>query len=200
MKTTYLFFTFLLASTLTISAQTRKVLVSEDTYTQGGETGDEAFGKTNTKELKIMNSDADSKYARTTYLKFEIPKDIEKIDYMTLTIPIRVSNRNKDNPYAIFKMDVYLVEDNNWKEKKLTFNNNLDMGTMISSLDIDTSGDKGFEWQKTFLNCHVISQFLKSKKRRTITLALRNRVFNKTSAILSSKEKSNNSASYLTIN
>lgn len=184
--------------TNSIAQQKQKVFVSEDTFVQAGETSNQALGTTNSKQLQIMDSDGTNKYARATYLKFIIPKEIKAMESVTLNLPIRITNRNKDGIKAKFKLDVYTVLDNKWDESSLTHDSGLESARLVGSVEIDPTG-KETVWQEINLNTYAIFKLTNSQRKRTITLVLKNTDFNRTSAILPSKDKSKNSASFLTI-
>lgn len=178
-----------------INAQ-EKIMVLEDTFVQGGNTSNSVMGKEAPKQLKVFNSDKDTKYARTTYLKFELPKNLDNVSKITLHIAVKVFDKNA--PGKLFKLDIYAINNNNWSEDKLTFNNKPSLDrSMIGSLSIPSSSNH--EKVSIDLDVNSLKKQLHETKVNIITLALLNTDFNKTSAMMPSKEKSKRVASYLTI-
>ncbi len=201
MKTLSIICTVLLLFALEVEAQEiqeYKILVSEDTFVQGGDTADEAMGTKSAKQLRVGNSNAKSKYARTTYLKFTLPKRIKRMQEVTLHLPVKVFNGSK-NPDAKFTLEVYTVTNNDWDENTLTRNTKPDITKLVGSIDLPISEGKESTWHKIILDTYPIFKLSNSQKNRTITLALLNTKFNRTSSISPSKEQSKNAISYLTI-
>jgi len=198
MKTMILFFILIALTTNQSVAQPTKILVLEDAYVQGGETSDETLGKTANKKLMVGNSKADNKYARKTFLKFSLPSNLNNINSIILNIPIKVF-KSKTDSNAKFKLDIFTVKNNNWREDKITWNNAEEFDSKVGSVEIGQSQNDKNEWHQIELDASLISELLKVQKGNVLTLALLNIDFNKTSAILPSKEQSKKTASYLII-
>jgi hypothetical protein len=198
MKTITLFFILITLSINQFSAQSYKILVSEDAFVQGGQTADDNLGKTAIKKLMVGNSKANNKYARKTFLKFTLPSNLNSFNSITLNIPIKVF-KSDVNPGVKFKLDIFLVKNNNWKEDKITWNNAEEVDSKIGSIEIAQSQNDKNEWHKIELDASLIKELLKVQKGNILTLALLNIDFNKTSAIMPSKEQSKKTASYLII-
>jgi len=188
----------IVAICLGAQAQTTKLTVKEDAFIQGGNTSDTAFGETSPKNLRIFNSEADSKYARITYLKFETPKKLNKINKATLHIPLKVYE-NKSNPEATFHLEVYAVENDKWRELSITWSDKLALGALVGSMEVPQSKDGKNQKLTISLDAAKVSELFNGKKDRKITLALVNTNFNKISSMAPSKEQSPKSASYLII-
>ncbi|TGV04766.1 CBM96 family carbohydrate-binding protein [Flavivirga rizhaonensis] len=198
MKLKWLLFTSLFCvSTFTEAQDNFKILVSEDTYVQGGDTSTDTMGETYKKQLRISNSNAKSKYARITYLKFLLPKKLRSIGHVVLHIPVKVFNKT-DDLEKTFKLDVYTVQSDDWSESTLTWDTKPEVDKKVGSINLKKTEGKQSEWQAIVLNTYEIFK-MHSRKDSTITLALLNTDFNKTSAICPSKEQSKKSAAYLVI-
>ncbi|WP_303315292.1 DNRLRE domain-containing protein [Flavivirga abyssicola] len=174
-----------------------KIIASEDTYVQGGETSAKAMGETSKKQLRISNSNAKNKYARITYLKFLLPKKLKSMESAMLHIPVKVFNKT-DDLEKTFKLDVYTVQSDNWNESTLTWDTKPEVNKKVGSINLKKTEGKQSEWQEIVLNTYEIFK-MHSRKDTTITLALLNTDFNKTAAICPSKEQSISSAAYLVI-
>ena len=198
MKTIFLFFALLILFTNQFKAQSTKIIVTEDAFVQGGETASEALGETANKKLLVGNSKADTKYARKTFLKFNVDTNVNSINKVILHIPIKVF-KSDVNPDATFKLAIFLGKNNNWKEDKITWNTAEEVDLKIGNIEIVQSQTDKNEWQQIVLDANVITEFLKGQKGTMLTLALLNVDFNKISAIMPSKEQSKKTASFLTI-
>ena len=198
MKTIILFFTLLILSTNQLAAQSNKIIVSEDAYIQAGETADENLGETAINKLMVGNSKANTKYARKTFLKFSVPSNLKTLNSVVLHIPIKVF-KSDTNPDAKFKLDIFTIKNNNWKEDKITWNNAEEVDLKVGSIEISQSQNDKNEWCQIELDASLINELLKVQKDNILTLALLNIDFNKISAILPSKEQSKKTASYLTV-
>jgi len=182
--------------TITINAQ-KKIKVSEDAFVQGGDTKNTTFGVEKSNALMVANSKKSGKYSRNSYLKFEITEDI-KDKKIILHIPVKVFNKSGDES-TLFNLEVYTVEDNTWSENEITFENKPSLGKKIGGIEIPESVDKKMSWQKIELDTKEVSALLNQSKSTTLSLALVNLEFNKTSAMMGAKEKSKKFSSYITI-
>ena len=180
------------------NAQKKKIVVSEDAFIQGGDSADTAMGEKSPKNLRIFNSNAESKYARITYLKFSTPKKMKKVSKAILHIPLKVY-KNEDKPDATFNLEIYAVENDRWRELSITWNDALELGELLASKEIGQSLDNKNQKLTIELNADELSKLFDGKKDRKITLALVNSNFNKISAMAPSKEQSTKVASYLEI-
>jgi len=180
------------------NAQSKKIVVSEDAFIQGGETSDTAMGESSPKNLRIFNSLADSKYARITYLKFSTPKKLKSVKKVTLHIPLKVYV-NEDKPDATFNLEVFAIENDKWRELSITWGDALELGPLVGKIEVPQSLNNKNQKISIELNADEVSKLFNGKKDRKITLALLNSNFNKISAMAPSKEQSTKVASYLTI-
>lgn len=172
-----------------------KIMVLEDAFVQGGNTSDAVLGVEDSKQLKVFNSKKTTKYARTTYLKFELPEEAKQASKITLHIPVKVYDKNA--PGNSFQLDVYATKTNNWSESKLTFNNKPEISNLLATKSLPAT--EKHTKVSIDLDVNQLKNHLKESKTNVITLALLNNDFNKTSAMMPSKEKSKKVASFLTI-
>lgn len=186
------------AFSISITAQSKKIVVSEDTFIQGGNTADTAMGEVSHKNLRIFNSNADSKYARITYLKFNMPKKLKKVKKATLHIPLKVY-KNEDKLEATFNLEIFAVENDRWRELSITWNDALEVGELIGSMEVGQSLDNKNQKLAIELDADLLSELFDGKKDRKVTLALMNNNFNKISAMAPSKEQSTKVAAYLVV-
>ena len=191
-------FVAIVAISFGLQAQSQKLKVKEDAFIQGGDTSDTAFGETSPKNLRIFNSNADSKYARVAYLKFETPKKLKSVKKVTLHIPLKVYV-NEDKPEATFNLEIYAVENDKWRELSITWSDALELGELVGSMEVPQSKDGKNQKLAIELDAKIVSELFDGKKDRKITLALVNSNFNKISAMAPSKEQSQKVASYLII-
>ncbi|MFB9058093.1 DNRLRE domain-containing protein [Mariniflexile ostreae] len=189
---------FIGACTCAINAQSQKITVSEDAFIQGGETSGTAFGQSTPKNLRIFNSKSDNKYSRTTYLKFTLPKKIENLKAVELNINLKVYKSDED-PKAMFNLQIYAVENDTWNEATITWNDTLELGSLVGEIEVPQSLDDKNQNLKIKLNAEEISKLVDGKKDREITLALLNSNFNKIGGMAASKEQSDKNASFLLI-
>jgi len=179
-------------------SQSQKLIVKEDAFIQGGNTADTAFGESTPKNLRIFNSNADSKYARITYLKFETPKKLKSVDKVTLHIPLKVY-KDDNQPEATFNLEIYAVENDKWRELSITWSDALELVELVGSMEVPQSLDNKNQKLAIDLDAKIVSALFNGKKDRKITLALVNSNFNKISSMAPSKEQSPKVASYLMI-
>jgi hypothetical protein len=179
-------------------AQKQKIKVSEDTFIQGGDTANKAMGEAMPKNLRIFNSEADSKYARIVYLKFNMPKKLKSAKKITLHIPLKVY-KNEDKPDATFNLEIFAVENDKWRELSITWNDALELGELVGSMEVGQSLDNKNQKLSIELDAEKVSELFNGKKDRKVTLALLNSNFNKISAMAPSKEQSTKAGSYLEI-
>lgn len=182
-----------------VKAQSQqKIVVSEDAFIEGGESSNTAFGETTPKNLRIFKSLDDSKYSRITYLKFTMPKKMERLNTVELNIPLKVY-KNEVDQNATFNLQVFAVENDKWNEFTITWDDALELGEMVGEIEVKQSLDDKNQWIKIKLNQEIINNKFDGNKDRNITLALLNYKFNKISAMAPSKEQSDKTASYLLI-
>lgn len=183
----------------TVQAQkAEKVLVYEDAFIQGGETADVAMGVKKPKNMRIFNSQADSKYARIGYLKFKVSKKIESIKDVELHFSLKVYKTEK-NPEGKFGLEVYGVEDDKWSEDSITWEEALELGELLGDIEVEQSLDDKNKKVVVKLNAEAFNKLLNGKKDRMVTLALTNDNFNKVSAMAPTKEQSAKAGAYLMI-
>lgn len=162
-----------------------KVKVFQDAFVQGGETADEAMGVSTEGRLRVMNSDADTKYSRTTYLQFNLKK-VEDFESVDLNICVRVYRSKKDDATQ-FALNIYGCDDNKWSESGLTFNNKPEVAELIASQTLNANEDN--QWISISLPKEKIMALKKANKKGKITLVLANNDFNRTSIEIVSKER-----------
>ena len=176
--------------------QKERINTLEDTFIQGGDTSDEVFGETNATLLRIGASDKDSKYARIAYLKFKLPSKLEDVKEINLFINIKVFRKDK-YPDATFKLSVFGIENDKWKENEITWEDPLELGNKIGFVDLpQTETDKTTK-VKIKLDLDELKK-LAGKKDKIISLGLAS-YDSKLSAIITSKDKSPKFGSYLRI-
>ena len=196
---TFFTVTLLLIATSLVAQTTTKIFATEDAYTQGGESSKNVFGVENADLLRVMRSNINVKNGRSTYLKFTIPDNINSMMGVSLHLLMNVSNKNDEDPNAKFKLEVYAAEDNNWSETTLNYENAPKVEGLVGSFEIPSNKGKGTIWQEIPLNTYAIFKRTMSKDKKTITLVLRNNDFNKTAAIITSKDKLEKGGPYLKI-
>ena len=162
-----------------------KVKVFQDAFVQGGGTADEALGSTTSGRLRVMKSNGDDKYSRTTYLQFNLKK-IEDFKTVDLNVCVRVYP-SKVDASASFTMQVYGNSDAKWNESAITFNNKPEKGEMLTSKEFKANDNN--DWVKISIPADAMKKLLKNSKKGRITLVLSNDDFNKTSAEIISKER-----------
>ncbi len=162
-----------------------KVKVSQDTFVQGGETADEELGSTTADRLRVMKSNGNDKYSRTTYLQFNLKK-IEAFESATLHINVRVYP-SKTDAAASFTMQVYGADNSPWNEASMTFSNKPEKQDLLATQTLSSS-DKN-QWITINLPADGLKELIKNSKKGRITLVLANDDFNKTSAEIISKER-----------
>ncbi|MGB2273786.1 MAG: DUF7594 domain-containing protein, partial [Flavicella sp.] len=172
----------------------QKIMVKEDVFIQGGETEFTAFGEQKPKNLRIYKSQTSDKYSRITYLKFEMPKKLKSADKISLHIPLKVYP-NEDNPDATFNLEVFAVENDKWRELSITWDDALELGSMVGSMEVPQSVDGKNQRLEIELDAKEVSKLFNGKKDRKVTLALLNNNFNRVSAMAPSKEQSSKVAS-----
>lgn len=162
-----------------------KVKVFQDAFVQGGETADEPLGSTTSGRLRVMKSNDDDKYSRTTYLQFNLKK-IETFETVDLNVCIRVFP-SKTDASASFTMQVYGAGDTKWNESAITFNTKPEKGQLLTSKELKVNDNN--DWVKISLPADAVKELMKNNKKGRITLVLSNDDFNKTSAEIISKER-----------
>jgi len=179
----------------TLNAQQDRINVFEDTFIQGGETSGEAFGETKNNLLRIGNSDKDNKYARISYLKFKMPKDLDDINKINLLINIKVFK--KDNlPDETFKLTVFGLENDKWSESNITWEDALELGNEVGFIELPQSLTDKTEKVNIELNIDEIRKLMSSKKDKYVSLALVS-YDSKTSAVITSKDSNPKFGPYL---
>ncbi|WP_139958486.1 CBM96 family carbohydrate-binding protein [Flavicella sediminum] len=181
------------------NAQKKKITVSEDAFIQGGDTADKPLGETAAKHLRIFNSNANSKYARIAYLKFNMPKKLKSVKKATLHFPLKVYKNEKLPTDTTFNLEIFAVENDRWRELSITWNDALELGELLASVEVGQSLDGRNQKLSIPLDAEKLSKLFNGKKDRKITLALVNSNFNKISAMAPSKEQSSKAAAYLEI-
>ncbi|WP_430817508.1 DUF7594 domain-containing protein [Carboxylicivirga sp. RSCT41] len=169
----------------TLANKPVKVKVSQDAFVQGGETADEAMGTSTAGRLRVMNSDADTKYSRTAYLQFNLKK-VEDFESVELNICVRVYRSKKDDATQ-FALNIYACDDNKWSESTITFNDKPEPGELIASQTLNANEDN--QWVSVTLPKDKIMALKKASKKGKITLVLANNDFNRTSIEIVSKER-----------
>lgn len=162
-----------------------KVKVVQDAFVQGGESADEAMGTTTEGRLRVMNSDASSKYARTAYLQFNLKK-VEDFESVDLNICVRVFRSKKDDATQ-FALNIYACDDNKWSESSITFNDQPGAGELLASQTLNANDDN--QWVSIALPKEKVMALKKASKKGKITLVLANNNFNRTSIEIISKER-----------
>ncbi|MCG8580188.1 MAG: DNRLRE domain-containing protein [Bacteroidales bacterium] len=169
----------------TLANKPVKVKVLQDAFVQGGETADEAMGVSTEGRLRVMNSDADTKYSRTTYLQFNLKK-VEDFESVDLNICVRVYRSKKDDATE-FALNIYGCDNNKWNESTITFNDKPEPGELIASQTLNANKDN--QWVTVSLPKEKIMALKKASKKGKITLVLVNNDFNRTSIEIISKER-----------
>jgi len=175
-----------------------KIIVSEDAFIEGGSSAGIAMGSTKPKNIRIFNSNDNSKYARIGYLKFKLSKKIKTVNKVSLCIPLKVYKTAK-NPTGKFELEIMAIEDDNWSEKTITWNNALTLGKQLGATAVSQSMDEKNQLLTIQLDAAILTTLI-NKKDKTVSLALTNRKFNKVNAMAPSKEQSKRVAAYLLIN
>ncbi|MBL4746391.1 MAG: DNRLRE domain-containing protein [Flavobacteriaceae bacterium] len=175
-----------------------KIMVSEDTFIQGGPSADIAMGATVPKNIRIFNSNANSKYARIGYLKFNLSKKIKTVKNVRLCIPLKVYKSAK-NPTGKFELEVMAIENDNWSENSITWNDALTLGKQLGAISVSQATNGKNQLLTIQLDVAVFNSLI-LKKDTTVSLALTNTNFNKVNAMAPSKEQSKRVAAYLLIN
>lgn len=170
-----------------------RVNAIEDAYVQAGETVSTPLGKTDPTKLFVGNSDQGNKYARTSFLKFELPKNIKSAGYIALNLNLRVF-LIKDKPNDVLNLEVYSIDDSSWKESEITAVSAPKLGTLLGVLLIPQSNQNGLYTIE--LESDKFRKFAKDSKKKTITLALVS-VKNTVAAMGTTKEKSLKEVAYL---
>lgn len=176
----------------------QKIMVSEDTFIEGGESSDKIMGEVKHKNIRIFNSQEATKYARIGYLKFKMPKKLSEVSSVELNMPLKVY-KNENRPNEKFNLEIFVVEDDKWNELSITWEDALELGVMVGEAEVEQSLDDKHQWIKIELDAKEISKLFDGKKDRNITLALMNNNFNKVSAMAPTKESYSKNASYLII-
>lgn len=198
MKKTINVFIFMFLSCIISNAQTKKFVVSEDAYVQGGETANETFGETKPKNLLILNSLENTKYARISYLKFSLPKKMAEASSIELNLLIKVYKK-EELPDLNFNLEVVGVKNDNWSESTINWDNKPELGVVLCTTELKQSLNNESNWVKLKLDAQEFNKLFDSAKDREVTIALVNTNFNKISAIAQSKESFSNNAAYLQI-
>ncbi|GAL82069.1 hypothetical protein JCM19274_2780 [Algibacter lectus] len=190
-----LLITFLFSAVST--AQSRQIKASEDAYVQGGETSNEALGKTSPKKLLICNSTENTKWARSTFLKFPMPKKMAGGTNIELNIPVKVY-KVESNSALTFNLEVFGAANDEWDESTITWATKPLQGALLGSTEVKQSLDNKSTWIKVKLEAKEFNKLFNNKDKE-VTLVLANSNFNKTSAIISSKEAFAKNVAYLQI-
>jgi len=175
-----------------------KIVVSEDVFIEGGTSASIALGTAKPKNIRIFNSNANSKYARIGYLKFKLSKKIKSVKKVSLCIPLKVYKTPK-NPTGKFELDVMAIDNDDWSENTITWNDALTLGKQLGAASVSQSAN-GKNQLLTIQLDAVVFNTLINKKDKTVSLGLTNTKFNKVSAMAPTKEQSKRVAAYLLIN
>ncbi|MCW3806648.1 CBM96 family carbohydrate-binding protein [Plebeiibacterium marinum] len=165
--------------------KTVKVKVSQDAFVQGGETANEAMGATTEGRMRVMKSNGNDKYSRTSYLQFDLKK-VEDFDSVDLNICVRVYPC-KDDASAKFTLNIYSCSDNKWNENSLTFENKPDKNELLVSKVLEVSDDN--VWTKISLPVEKVKELINNSKKGKVSLVLSNDDFNRTSIEIITKER-----------
>lgn len=168
---------------MSVSAQSVKIEIAEAAFIQGGETALEAFGVTKPGTLLVLNSKTNTKYSRTTFLKFKLPQGVESVKSAEIVLQIRVF-KDKVFPDSKFDLDVQAVPDSKWSSQSITFNNAPKLGAILGSAQVNQSLDDKFEWVKIKLYADSVNELIKNSIKRTITIALANNISAKSGAVI----------------
>ncbi len=196
LKITLLLFIF----SISLNAQDKKmkkVRIIEDAFIQGGQTSSTAFGTKKPKDLYVFNSEADSKYSRITFLKFKLDRKQKEVSSVELIINIKVylSKTSDDDK---FSLQVYGVEDDNWDESSITWDDAPELDEVLGSALIEQSKDSRTHTVKITLDADKFNKLI-GKKDKYVTLALFNDNFNKISSKVHAKEQGFSNSAYLKI-
>jgi hypothetical protein len=113
----------------------------DDSYIRGGEYSDNNYDLNSV--LRVKHGD-DDKYMRHTYLKFDLTGLNDSIKSAELKLTVR--QLPNGSPSAAF---VYSVDDDNWTEDSLSWNNAPAAGSLLDSrIDIDKPDDV-YNWDVT---------------------------------------------------
>lgn len=192
-------FRILIVSVILIAntyAQSERINVYEDTFIQGGETADEAFGETKANLLRVANSEKDNKYARISYLKFKMPKNVDDITKVELYINIKVFKKSKF-PEEKFKLSIFGLEDDDWRENNITWEDALDIGSKIGYIEQPQALNDKTTRIKIELDIDELKKIF-SRKDRYLSIALAS-YENKISAVVTSKDSSTKFGPYLRV-
>lgn len=162
-----------------------KVRVFQDAFVQGGTSADEPMGVSKPGQLIVMKSFDNDKYSRLSYLQFNL-KRIDDFESVDLYLCAKVYE-SKDDPSAEFALQVYSCDDYKWKETGITFNNKPEKGELLATQSIGVTEKN--EWVKIQLPAAKIREMIKNNKKSRVSLVLYNEDFNRTSAIIISKER-----------
>ena len=111
-----------------------EIVVTEDTFIQGGSTANTALGSEEVMEIKHA---ADPAYHRLSFIKFNI-KELWSADYNDIYLRLTYSAK-EDNPATAIK--IYGCDPDSWDENTLTYNNNKTvMGELISTEALGRTG------------------------------------------------------------
>lgn len=176
---------FMVASGNLEAQKAKKVMVWQDAFVQGGETSGEALGSTTPQRLRVMKSNGDDKYSRTTYLQFNLKK-VEDFTEVELNICVRVYP-NKNDASAKYTYNVYSCDNNKWSETSITFNNKPEKGEVLATQTLEPKDDN--VWVKITLPADKVKELMKQDKKQKVTFVISNDDFNKTNMEIISKER-----------
>ena len=163
----------------------KKVYVIQDAFVQGGDNADERMGVNKDGELRIMKSDGDDKYSRTSYLLFNLKK-VEDFSSARLHLCMKVYE-SKDDANAEFELQVYSGDGKKWSESTLTYSNKPGIDQLLATQTYKPS-EKNV-WVSADIDVEKLKKAIKASKNGKVTLVLYNKNFNRTSAIVLSKER-----------
>lgn len=160
---------------MSVNAQSQKIKITESAYIQGGETALEAFGVSKPETLLVLNSKGNTKFARTTFLKFKLPEGLDQVKSAELALQIKVF-KDRIPSDSKFDLDVQAVPNCKWSSQSITFSNAPKAGSVLASAKIDQSADNKFDWVSIKLDVEAVNELIKDSKKRAITIALANNV------------------------
>lgn len=177
------FIVLCIAVVMPVNAQSEKIKILESAFVQGGETSLEAFGVSKPENMLVFNSKTNTKYSRTTFMKFKIPEGMNCLNSVRISLQIVVF-KNKDFPDSKFDLDVQAVPEGKWSSQSITFNNAPKLGDVLGSAQLDQSLDGKMGRVEIKLKEETVNKLIKESKNGILTIALANNVFSRISAAI----------------
>ncbi|MEC3908841.1 hypothetical protein VOI54_17570 [Tamlana sp. 2201CG12-4] len=181
-----------------VQAQKNKIKVSEDTYIEAGLSARIPMGEKDSKNIKVFKSEGTDKQSRTGLLKFKIPGHIKSYKRVSLYLYVLV-NRKDHIPNAMFNLNVFGVQNDEWSELKIIWDDRIKTGSLLGTKSIPQSFNKKRELVKIRLKIGAFKKLIDKNRDTIVSLALANTEFNKINAVISTKERSMKQAAYLVI-